>query len=132
MEISSLFFITNVCHALYKHAYIYSIVFLFLLYTSLLWHSSDKSEYIMKHTYWLDQVALILVFLVGLWYVIHINILYKMLAFFSILIVLFLFYGGKILNRYCYDPDEKTAAIYHSSIHIIGAIGHHCIMLGLS
>jgi len=131
MEISSLFFITTAYHAFSKNAYVYSTVFLFLLYTSLCWHLSDKKEFVMNHLYWLDQLALLLVFLVGLWYVLYSSILIQLLAVLSISIVLFLFYGGQLLNRYCYDPDKETAIFYHCFMHIIGALGHHCIMYGL-
>ena len=85
----------------------------------------------MNYFYWLDQFALVCVFLVGLWYTFHIPVHYQVLAIFSIAIVLFLSYGGHVLNKYCYDPDKDTGNLYQSFIHIIGALGHHSIMLGL-
>ena len=41
----------------------------------------------------------------------------------------FLFYGGYITNRYCYDKDKQKGNMYHCLLHGISSVGHHLIVL---
>jgi hypothetical protein len=46
----------------------------------------------------------------------------------SFLIVIWYYIGGCLLGKYCFDPDEARANVYHTVIHIIGSLGHHSII----
>ena len=43
------------------------------------------------------------------------------------MITIYLFYGGYIYNRYCYDEDNNIARKWHILLHIITCISHHMV-----
>jgi hypothetical protein len=42
---------------------------------------------------------------------------------------LFLFHYGYSTQSYCYDQDKEVGKLYHSLVHVLSSIGHHCIVL---
>ncbi len=50
---SSLIFITNVGHSIYKKSYMYTSTFSFLLVSSVMWHGTRLTVW-----FWIDQIAI--------------------------------------------------------------------------
>jgi hypothetical protein len=40
-----------------------------------------------------------------------------------------LYYGGCVLSMFCFCDDEDTAYRWHSFLHLLTSVGHHCILL---
>lgn len=123
---SSLVFLTNTVHAVIRGYGLYAVAFLILATTSVLLHTSDRSPVF----FWFDQVAIYIVFCIGLLYFLQISRKYKIIPLISILLVIVLYFGGWATNTLCWDPSP-SAEIWHSCMHFIGSAGHHCIMVAL-
>ena len=130
-HITSIVFLTNAAHALIRGTYLYSASFAALALTSIALHVSEAGSAEWNTLFWVDQAAILSVFLIGLYYVFHVNSSLQMLAIISILVVIAMFYGGWLTNSYCYDSCEADANHAHCCLHIIGSFGHHAIMAGL-
>jgi hypothetical protein len=130
LALTSLMLGTNAVHALFKHYIIYGLAFLFLTTTSLLLHTckKDNSTY-HKTLFWLDQIALLSVFLIGLYYAFQISGPLFIIAAISISICVVYYYYGYLTNQFCWDPENGTS--YHGLMHVIGSFGHHAIIAGL-
>ena len=125
-EISSLIFLTNALHGIIRGAYMYSTVFIALTISSVILHATNN-----RYTtiFWIDQIAILSVFLVGFHYLFRINNILKILAVITFTCVIIMYYYGYLTESLCFDNTYGN--MYHSCIHLIGSIGHHCIMLGL-
>jgi len=130
-HITSIVFLTNAAHALFRGAYLYSASFAALTLTSIALHVADIHSAERDTLFWIDQAAIFSVFLIGLYYVFHVHPSLQMLAIISILVVIAMFYGGWLTNSCCFDSCETFANHAHCCMHIIGSIGHHAIMAGL-
>jgi hypothetical protein len=125
MEWTSLGFLTNTVHAAAKGYGVYALTFFTLATTSVLFHTSDKTDSVL---FWLDQAAIYCVFGIGFLYFLRIPLRNQILAAISILFVIAFYFGGYATNTLCWGPH---AEIYHCCMHLIGAAGHHCIMAAL-
>jgi hypothetical protein len=106
------------------------------MYSSFLYHSKPNTI-----TYIIDQIAIVAVILYGVYvyfgrivHGINLNHHYYFYIYCAIpplcfLTVLWLFFYGKMVCKYCYDKDKKIADNYHSLIHIISSLGHNSILL---
>lgn len=128
LALSACIFLSNAAHAWIKGYVAYGAAFCTLAVTSVLYHTSD---YLDKGLYWIDQLALYNVFLIGLLYCARIPMIALAFAVLSISIVLLLFWGGYWLDMFCFHLDPETATLCHGIMHFVGAAGHHCILLGL-
>lgn len=129
MEWSALIFLTNTLHAAFRGYGLYAAVFLILAITTIFFHTSDKTD---PFPFWIDQLAIYSAFLIGLMYFLRIDSpFYKFVAVVSILLILSIFFGGYATSSLCWDSDTNTQNTYHMGIHLIGSVGHHCIMAGL-
>ena len=126
-HITSLLFLLNAAHAFIRGVPVYATAFLVLAITSVILHTSNKTADI----FYIDQAAIFLVFLVGLYYVFRIRREFQLLAVLSILTVIIMYYGGYLTDSLCFDASYDTATLNHCGLHIIGSLGHHCIMAGL-
>ncbi len=123
--------ITNITHALLKNYIIYSLAFLFITITSLIFHSCKKNNVTYcKTLLWYDQFAILCVFLVGCYYAFQISVTFFIMALLSISLCILLYCYGYLTNQFCWDPQNGT--IYHGLMHTIGSLGHHAILLGLA
>lgn len=131
LALTSLMLGTNAVHALFKHYIIYGLAFFFLTTTSLLLHTckKDNSPY-HKTVFWLDQIAILSLFLIGLYYTFQIPGSLFIIAVISIIMCIAYYYYGYLTNTFCWDPENGT--MYHGLMHAIGSVGHHAIMLGLA
>jgi hypothetical protein len=125
---SSLILGTNALHAFLKHYTLYGLAFTGVLISSLVYHTSAKNDSCLP-LFWLDQLMLISLFLVGFYYTLRIPLLQIIAASISIALVLLYYHYGRFTKTFCWDPVVGT--VYHSSMHIIGSLGHHAILLGL-
>ena len=128
LALSSLVLGTNALHAFLKRYTLYGLAFTGVLISSLLFHTSAKDDSCLP-LFWLDQLMLISVFLVGFYYTLQIPALQIVAASISIALVLLYYHYGRLTKTFCWDPTFGT--LYHSSMHVIGSLGHHAILLGL-
>jgi dimeric dUTPase (all-alpha-NTP-PPase superfamily) len=99
--------------------------------TSVAIHTTDNTTEYWQNMYWIDQAAILCVFIAGLYYVLKIKFELQILAIVSVVIVVYMYYVGYITESLCFhkSPDISTAT--QSIMHIIGSIGHHFIIAGL-
>lgn len=124
---SSLFFITNIVTAFFKEEYLYSMFFLFLTITSLIFHSNNNI-----YTYTIDKIAIALIVAYGSYILYnkrnentHLYFSFIMITFFA---CVYLYYYGFMCKQYCFCDDKCIAQKYHFLMHIIVSIGHHMII----
>jgi hypothetical protein len=123
---SSFIFLSNSMVTLYFNYYNYSLFFLGLHFSSILFHYHTTI-----YTNLFDKI-----FIVGIVYhggellykkTNQENQLYVGCITSSFLITIFLFYYGYCTNNYCYHPDKRIGDNYHCAVHIITSLGHHMI-----
>ena len=131
LALTSLIFATNAVHAWTRSAYGYSAALAGLTVSSVALHSSDKSRLYENPWFWIDQLMLVIVFSVGLWYMLHGSIEMQTVTVITCSLVFALYYGGQLSASCCFDPCTKTATFSHSCMHLIGSVGHHCIIAAL-
>jgi hypothetical protein len=123
---SSLIFITNVASAFYKEYYIYSLLFLCLTITSVIFHYNTTI-----YTIVLDKIFVFsIVFYGGYLFYTKItpeNQAQSAMIVTTFLLCIFLYYYGYCTNDYCYHPDKCVGDIYHGMLHSIASFGHHLI-----
>lgn len=123
---SSFIFLTNVVANYVKTYYVYSALFVFLIVTSLIFHSNNNI-----YTNILDKIAIFCIFIYGS-YVLYNNLnmdkLYQIiLIILTFISCIFLFFYGFCCNQYCYNSDKVISDYYHCMLHFIGSFGHHLI-----
>ena len=150
-QLSSFVFIINIIIGIYYKYYLYSLLFIILLITSLI-HHSNYTDF----TYVLDKTLCLYIVLYGtlLFYqkskehFTFINYNYnnssnsnsnKSLFYFksilficivvSFLIVLYLYYYGYYYKKYVFDTDIVNSFRCHSFIHYLSCFAHSIIMI---
>ena len=141
---SSFIFIVNIVIGIYYKYYLYSFLFLILLITSLIHHSSYTD-----FTYVLDKTLCLYIVLYGtlLFFqksIDHFTLInnnnnttilfcVKSILFIFIvvlfLLVLYLYYYGYYTKKYVFDSDIINGFRTHSFIHYISAFAHSLIMV---
>jgi hypothetical protein len=130
-HLTSLVLGTNALHAFLKHANLYGYAFTALTITSFLLHTCSKDESLYHQTlFWLDQLALIGIFLVGAYYTAQIPLFQQTAAALSVVLVLIYYHYGRLTQQFCWDPQFGSQ--YHIFMHIAGSLGHHAILLGIA
>jgi hypothetical protein len=134
---SSFIFLTNVGLAYYYNYYVYSLLFLGLFTTSVIYHYYQT---ILSNI--IDKVSILLV--VGYGYNIFINkcfnntllVEYTLGHYICILLVgitflstIYLYCYGYICNQYCFCENLTTQELYHTLLHLMASLGHHIIMI---
>jgi Na+/H+-translocating membrane pyrophosphatase len=147
--LSSFVFINHSFVAFIYQEYIYSILFLQLFITSIIYHfyrdleiynnnSNNNTNLIKTGISIIDKISIFSIFLYGL-YIFSMKMItiekYKLKEIIMILCIcasflttIFLFYYGYYTNSYCYTPDNKIADYYHALVHLVGSFGHYMIM----
>jgi len=130
LHLSSLVLGTNAIHAFLKHYIIYGLAFAFLTTTSLFYHTCEKNESPWHLTlFWLDQAAILSVFLTGAYYALQIPFLQLITAVVAISLCIIYYHYGRQTKQFCWDP--QFGPLYHMTMHVMGSLGHHAILLGL-
>jgi hypothetical protein len=127
---SSFIFLSNVIISYWYSYYTYSLLFVLLTITSLIFHSNNNI-----YTNLIDKVSIISIVLYGsylfftekIWY--NHKTIYKILIFTTFFTTIYLFYYGYVTNQYCYHNDKYISNIYHSIMHVIASFGHNLIVI---
>lgn len=133
--ISSFIFTTNIYHLSYKHNSTYKKSFIYLIGSSLLYHSARHN----KLYYYIDQLGVYnIIFQGGYIYYKYLCRDYKNIYTISsitnlssFLSVLWLYGYGYYTKQYTFDTNGYDN-IYHSLLHVITSIGHHAITYTIS
>ena len=109
--LTSIIFITVAFHAFIKNFIFYSVSWLGLMITSLLYHSSYNTEIY----YYFDQCMIYAVVTMGLYKFLFIKeFLYTVIPIITFLMTIIIY---------------KLKLAHHLFVHILGIIGHHSILL---
>jgi hypothetical protein len=127
LVLSSCVFITNAFTAFYKKYYLYSALFVLLTVSSVIFHSFKD-----LYTYIFDLIVVCTIILYG-GYLFHLkstahNYNYQIISVTMILVVIYLFICGYIIQDYCYNIDQTISNHYHSLVHILSSIGLHFVI----
>ena len=127
LAFTAFIFITNIITAFYKKYYLYSLLFLFLVISSVIYHSNNNI-----YTNAIDKVCIFAVVSYGAYTLYNKKSKERMwllvLSILSFFATLFLFFYGYTTNQYCYHPDNTVGDKYHGLLHMISSFGHHCII----
>jgi len=125
---SSHLFLLNVIIFLY-YDYLYSLVFLFLFISSILYHTSPNVP-----TRLFDKLCIALVVIYGgsmffgkmflLETFDTASLVLSGSIFITFLSTVYLYFYGYIFQQYCFHPDLEYANKWHSLLHILSCIGH--------
>ncbi len=126
---SSFIFLTNSIIAFYISDVIYSLLFVFLFFTSIMYRITNKHAYMFI----IDKLAIISVVFYGgytLYLKLHrISLLISFIITVSFLLTIYLFYYGYHTQTLCYDKNKEKSNTYHSLLHLLSSAGHHLILL---
>ncbi len=132
-QLSPLIFLINIFIGIYSNYFLYSLLFFFLIITSLIYHT-----YNTDFTYIIDKVSILYVVLYGSLlffqkiYCIDttiINLLSIIIIVSTFLSVFYLYYYGYYIKEYCFNDDINISYQYQSMIHYITFVSHSLIML---
>lgn len=118
---SCLFLLVSIVAIQYKY-YIYSFLFIFLMSTSILF-------YLNNDYYLVDQAAILLVVLYGLYTFIKKFKLTLLSVFilYTFIFCLLLYYGGMYLEEFCYCKTYGN--LWHGIVHLLTIMGHIGIII---
>ena len=138
---SSFIFLINAIIFYFYTSYTYSILFFCLFVSSLFCHTRTfvKSSAYQTFVYLIDQFFISAIFLYGS-YVLYNKLsttrkyslatfFMVLFAFFSFFTALFLYHYGYLIQQFCWNTDRKISQWWHSFVHVIGSLGHICIVL---
>ena len=119
---SSFLFLLVAYVAFQYYYYIYSLLFVCLFCTSILFYTN-------KHYYLIDQGAIMACVLYGAYtfYTKFKLSLGAVLIIYSFIFTLLLFYGGLYLEEFCYC--KKYGNHWHVIVHLLTIIGHIGIII---
>jgi hypothetical protein len=111
--LTSSLFGTNAAHALIRGAWLYGIAFVALMVTSWCYHGTGT--YDNEVAYLVDQIAVVIVVLIGAYYV-------SKQTGSQLILPIVAFLGVCLLYAY---------GAQHELVHVVSMMGHHCIMAGI-
>ena len=117
---TSLLFISNGLHAIYKKRFLYSFLFIFLTLTSVLFYSFPSI-----YTNLFDKVAILFIVLYGAYLFSFKEPFQQFVISLTFLFTILFFFFGYLTNSFCYGP---TGDQYHAALHFISSLGHHLIL----
>ena len=130
---SSFLFLITAVLALYNKYYVYGILLIFLLFTSIIFHTWSTN-----YTLIIDKVSIFAVIIYGayLFYKKSMEIpsntriiILQILVLLTFFMTIYLYYYGYYTNQYCFDKDTNIANLYHSLLHFISIYGHNIIII---
>ena len=128
LALTSLLFATNAIHAWARSAYVYSFILLALTVTSYLLHTSDKQELYNNPLFWFDQVAILMLLCIYVYYTSALPVNAQIVSYLALGIVIMLYYGGYATGSCCFDESNECSLFSHSCMHIVGSIGNHFVI----
>ena len=132
---SSFIFLINSSIAFLYEYYTYSILFLLLFTTSVIYHSNNNI-----YTNVIDKIGICSVVIYGgylLYYklferdveITKTQYIFTVFIIASFLTTIYLFFYGYICTTFCFSTDITLSYIYHSLLHFIASFGHLLIIL---
>jgi len=131
LALTSLIFAVNAAHAYLRSAYLYSAAFAGLTVSSVALHTSDKSRLCENPWFWIDQLMLVAVFATSFWHMLYVSTGAQTVAVITCALVFALYYGGYLTDTCCFDQCTESATFAHACMHVVGSIGHHCVMASI-
>ena len=128
---TALLFATMAIHAAAKQLLVYSIVSAGLFISSFAYHTSDKTSAYGRIWFWIDQACIYAMAMVAFYYMYYTKQSVTQVGLLTALLVFLLYWGGWATDSCCFDCDATDAVFSHCSMHVIGAIGHHCVIAGI-
>ena len=119
---SSLIFVSNVGHSIYKKSYAYTSSFSLLVVSSVMWHGTRITLW-----FWIDQIALYNLVIVSIFMRRYLSKKYNDINIFVFIICL----GLYAIEKVFFQNNLVLDTICHMLIHFIGCIGQHIILYGL-
>ena len=118
---SCLFLLVSIVGILYTY-YIYSLLFLFLMSTSILFYINNKY-------YLVDQLAILCCVFYGLYTFIQKFKLTigSVIIMYTFIFCVILYYGGYYLQDFCYCKIYGN--VWHFLVHVLTIIGHIGIII---
>jgi hypothetical protein len=125
---SSVIFATNSIIAYLQGYIVYASLFACLTVSSLLHHYNPS---IVTEIF--DKLVICSIVLWGA-YVLWKKYTPEKIAYSAVIVLTFLacvylYTYGWFSEQYVFDPDQTLSRQYHVLMHLIGSIGHHCIVL---
>lgn len=126
--LSSLFFLSNAVHALWKEKVFYGISFFLLTVSSLLvrLYPNDYSTFII-----IDRAYISVVIVTGLTYFLELSLLQKIVPLLLFLFISAVYTKAYLTDSYSFDPDPTISCYHQCLIHCLSSIGHHFLLLCL-
>ena len=119
---SSLIFVTNVGHSIYKKSYAYTSTFSLLVVSSVMWHGTRITLW-----FWIDQIALYNLVIVSIFMRKYLSKKYNDINILLFIICL----GLYAIEKVFFHNNLLLDTICHMLIHFIGCIGQHIILYNL-
>jgi len=121
LHLTSLLFGTNAAHAFFRNKFFYAGLFVLLMVTSVLWHSSPKLEPEFMTIFWMDQAAIAAVTLMTLFYAQRITGLRW--------IMLGLICSIAALAYYlCTASWSRSYPAEHGALHLLTCLSFHTVL----
>ena len=117
---TSLLFISNGLHAMYKKRFVYSFLFFLLSITSVLFYSLPSI-----YTNLFDKLAILLVVSYGAYLFYFKQPFQQFVISLTFLFTIIFFFFGYFTNDFCYGPQGDY---FHAALHAISSLGHHLIL----
>jgi len=122
LPVTSLVFGTNAIHAFYKHKLFYACLFILLMTTSVLWHSSPKLEQTSMPAFWMDQAAIVAVAIMSIYYAWTITGIPA--AALAILLAVAVYLGYSL----CTASWSRSYPFEHGALHIVASLCGHIVL----
>ena len=125
---TSLIFTTNIINAIYYKNYLYSLLFLGLTLSSILFHSNSN---ILTNI--IDKIFIISIILYGSYIIFNKtnknNYLLSLIVIIAFLLCMVLYVYGYCFNQFCFSDNYNYSQYSHALIHLISSFGHNLIII---
>lgn len=125
LNLTSLLFGTNAAHAFFRNKFFYAGLFVLLMTTSILWHSSYKLEPEFMPIFWLDQAAIAAVLVMSGFYVSCMKSNQWALVGLLGAIAALTWYLGALCSW------DKSYPVEHGTLHALVSATFHTILCSL-
>jgi len=125
-------FLGNAWLCYYYGYMIYSLLFVLLWTTSVIYHYTKNK--IINKIYKLFVYSIILyggyIFFDKLFYISNLTeYIISFFIFVSFLFVVYLYLYGYLVNGYCFHKNKKVGEMYHAILHLISSLGNVLVLL---
>lgn len=129
--LTSLFFLSNAAHAVIRGYIVYATAFVALAVTSYVIHSTPKDNEQRRLIYWIDQLALWCVILIGAYYWQQLPTDQQWVPLAAVAAGAALWFGGAVTESFAFSPTITLRLPAHGVFHALSSMGHHAILASL-